>query len=257
VRGNQAERLAALPPGAWPCNTLGNHDSPRVASRYASRRDDPVTIARLALALVLTLRGTPFLYNGEEIGMTDLLLNDLSQFRDTLALWHHRVEVEEFGARPAAAVAAAARLGRDKCRTPLQWANAPNGGFCPPGVRPWLPVNPNYAQGINVADQQDDPDSLLNFYRRLLRLRRATPALRRGDYRALTPRHRDVLLFERSVPEQTCVIALNFSARAHSLPCPTLLRLLYAGHGERALAAGELRLGPHEIVIAEAAEEAP
>ena len=81
IRANQALRLAELPPGAWPCNTLGNHDSPRVWSRYGDGVHD-AELARLHLALMLTLKGTPFLYNGEEIGMADLELTDLSQLRD-------------------------------------------------------------------------------------------------------------------------------------------------------------------------------
>jgi alpha-glucosidase len=217
VQANQEVRLAALPPGAWPCNTLGNHDSARVWSRYGDGKHD-AALARLALALVLTLPGTPFLYNGEEIGMTDLLLSDLAQMKDMIAIWRYHAEREANGLSHAAAVAVAAEYGRDKCRTPMQWANAPNGGFCPDGVAPWLPVNPNYAEGVNVAEQDGDPGALLDFYRRLLRARRATPALRLGGYTPVNPAAADTLVYWRSWQaneggeSQNVLVALNFSA---------------------------------------------
>ena len=226
VRANQQERLAALPPGAWPCNTLGNHDSPRVYSRYGDGQNDEA-LARISLALMLTLRGTPFLYNGEEIGMTDLFLEDVSQFRDNRAVWLYRVAVDEFRLTSDKALAIAARFSRDWCRTPMQWSSTPNGGFSPDGVSTWLPVNPNYADGVNVADQRDDPDSLLNFYKRMLRVRKQTPALITGEYTPLLEDQYDCFAFLRtsradgaSLKEgegQTCLIVLNMSDRAHTL----------------------------------------
>ncbi|MEA3341337.1 MAG: alpha-glucosidase, partial [Chloroflexota bacterium] len=152
VRANQRERLSALPPGSWPCNTLNNHDTSRVYSRYGDGENDDA-LARIHLALTLTLRGTPFLYNGEEIGMTDLLLEDIDQFRDNLGVWLYHALIDELREPPAKALALAARSSRDRCRTPVQWADAANGGFSPAGAQTWLPVNPNYAQGVNVTGQ--------------------------------------------------------------------------------------------------------
>ena len=216
VRANQQERLSALPPGAWPCNTLNNHDASRVYSRYGDGQND-AALARLHLALLLTLRGTPFLYNGEEIGMTDSMLEEISQFRDTPLARMYPILMEELGISPAEALAMINRMGRDKCRTPVQWDDAPNGGFSPAGVQTWLPVNPNYAQGVNVAEQLADPDSLLNFYRRLLRVRKQTPALIAGDYRPLHEEAEDYLAFLRSCSKQTCLVVLNMSDQAHTL----------------------------------------
>lgn len=208
VRANQAEHVAALPPGAWPCNTLGNHDSPRVWNRYGDGRHDS-ELARLSLALMATLRGTPFLYNGEEIGMTDYVLPDFGQVRDYISTWMYESELAE-GALPEEARAHALKFGRDKCRTPLQWSGAPHGGFSPAAATPWLPVNPNYAAGVNVAAQAVDPSSLLNFYRRLLAVRRATPALTGGDQTMLDSGEA-VLAFLRSAASGTCLVALNYS----------------------------------------------
>ena len=257
VRANQQERLSALPPGAWPCNTLGNHDSPRVYSRYGDGQNDDA-LARLHLALMLTLRGTPFLYNGEEIGMTDLELADISQFRDNVGVWVYHTAINELGLPPAEALAYANRFGRDKCRTPIQWANAPNGGFSPAGVQTWLPVNPNYAQGVNVADQLDDPDSLLNFYRRMLRVRKQTPALIAGDYTVLHEDAEDYLAFLRSdeADGQTCLVVLNMSDRAHTLSFDLdahRARLVFSSHTRRGDGddLSQLQIAPFEVYIGE------
>lgn len=229
IRANQASRLGALPPGAWPCNTLGNHDRSRFMSMFG--RHDPAQdpgLARVWLALMLTLKGTPFLYNGEEVGMTDFILEDPADFRDNIAVWlmGRLAEESTLGTTEIARLAAGAT--RDRCRTPMPWSNAANAGFSPAGVRTWLPVHPNYADGVNVADQERDPGSLLNFYKRLLRFRRETPALMAGDYQALLENHDDVLAFLRadSASGQTCVVVLNTSDQSWTVDL--------TGAGERA-----------------------
>lgn len=252
IRRNQRERLRALAkisPDGWPANTLGNHDSPRVYNRYGDGVHD-AELARLHLTLLLTLRGTPFLYNGEEIGMTDLMLMDIGQFRDVLGIWFYQEQVEKLGVPPDIALERAARLTRDKCRTPMQWANAPRGGFCPPGVDPWLPVNPNYAQGVNVADQDGDPASLLNFYRRALRMRRGTPALMEGEYVPLAPKAKDYLAFLRRTEDQTCLVVLNFSERRLALRGAGEARVLLSSRdaGEDRAPSGTLRAGTERVI---------
>lgn len=118
IRANQTMRLSELPPGAWPCNTLGNHDTPRVWSRYGDGMHDAER-ARLHLALLLTLKGTPFLYNGEEIGMTDLRLTSLDEIRDTAAITQYHLLTEKLGKTPADALAAVLATTRDRCRSPF------------------------------------------------------------------------------------------------------------------------------------------
>jgi alpha-glucosidase len=228
VRANQQERLGVLPPRAWPCNTLGNHDVSRVYSHFGDGQHD-AALARLSLALMLTLRGTPFLYYGEEIGMTDYLFADPRRFRDSLGKMLYQLESQLLGTSTAEAAAHAARFGRDKCRTPMQWSNAPNAGFSPDHVQTWLPVNPNYAQGVNVAEQWAAPGSLLHFYRRLLHARTATPALVGGDYEPLDADAAHYLAFLRrsEAHSQTCLVVLNWSERTQhlnvgsQLPSPT------------------------------------
>jgi alpha-glucosidase len=255
IRSNQAERLAALPPGTWPCNTLGNHDAPRVWSRYGDGIND-AALARVHAALLLTLKGTPFLYYGEEIGMTDLELTDLRQIRDTAGLIQYRRLTTVLGLAPAQAAKRVTRMTRDRCRSPLQWADAPNGGFSPASVATWLPVNPNYAQGVNIADQEGDPASLLSFYRRLIALRRATPALVAGAYAPVDKDAADYLAFTRSTPDQTVLVALNFSELPQT-PALSLshsqARLLFSSTERPAqtIDLAQLELAPFEVSIAE------
>lgn len=262
IRANQQQRLAELArvsADAWPCNTLGNHDSPRVKTRFGDGVHDNA-LARLHLALILTLRGTPFLYNGEEIGMTDFGLHDIAQFRDLWGLWNYRMALNHLKLPEDVALKRANEAGRDKNRTPHQWANAANAGFSPAGVATWLPVNPNYADGVNVMDQIREPGSLLNFYRQMLRLRRQTPALITGHYISLHEEAEDYLAFLRQVddPAQTCLVILNFSGCPQTLrfdlPACGLRPLFASGTGiDRANDLSRLDVEPFEVYIAELA----
>jgi len=257
VRANQEERLAALPADAWPGNTLGNHDSPRVYSRFGDGHNDDA-LARISLALMLTLRGTPFLYNGEEVGMTDLPLEDISQFRDMLGVWLYHEITDEAGVPATEALAYANRFGRDKCRTPMQWNNTPNAGFSPASIAPWLPVNPNYAQGVNVADQWDNPGSLLSFYKRMLRMRRNTPALIAGGYMPLHQVSEDYLAFLRYSQDdsQTCLVVLNMSPREQRLSFSLTAstgHVIFSSRNRRGdtYDVSKLYIAPFEVYIAE------
>ncbi|NLF12893.1 MAG: DUF3459 domain-containing protein [Anaerolineaceae bacterium] len=176
---------AALPPGAWPNYVLGNHDESRIATRLG------LPEARVAAMLLLTLRGTPTLYYGDEIGMTDVPIPPEQQ-QDP---WGLRVP----------------GLGRDPSRTPMQWSAAPHAGFSPPTTRHlWLPLPDDY-QEVNVERQLDDPGSMLNLYRLMLAYRRATPALQRGSYTPLEDVPPAVYAFIRQAGEQRVLVALNLS----------------------------------------------
>ncbi|MDI3339313.1 MAG: alpha-amylase family glycosyl hydrolase [Sphaerobacter sp.] len=175
---------AALPDHGWPNWVLGNHDQPRVATRIGPAQ------ARVAAMLLLTARGTPTMYYGDEIGMQDVPIPP-ERAQDPVA-WR----LPGLG------------LGRDPARTPMQWDRSPGAGFTT--GEPWLPLAPDAAQ-VNVAAQQDDPRSLLTLYRRLLALRREEPALQVGAY---LPRgiHADVVAFERRAGGRRFLIALNLGA---------------------------------------------
>jgi glycosidase len=153
---------AALPPASWPVWTGSNHDAGRLMTRWAGGDEDR---ARVALMLLLTLRGTPFLYAGDELALADVEVPEALR-RDPIA---------ETTGRPDA--------GRDGCRTPMPWTSAPGAGFTTPEATPWLPVGPQ--PGRTVADQRADPASVLHLVRDLIGLRRDESDLHRGTYASL------------------------------------------------------------------------
>jgi alpha-glucosidase len=262
IRRNQEERLAplaTLPNPGWPCNTLGNHDSPRVHTRYGDRQHDAER-ARLHAALTLTLRGTPFLYNGEEIGMTDYIITDPGKLRDTMATWYYESLVKDLSVPAEEAALRAGKMTRDKNRTPMQWSSQPNAGFSPYDVQTWLPVNPDYKRGINVRDQEHNPSSLLNYYRLLLKIRKQNPALIKGDYLPIHTNVDEYFAFLRKSAEQTDLVVLNFSSRLLELDFTDVdgikgheLRILFSS-AQRLLTTRPphgLTISPYEVLIAE------
>jgi alpha-glucosidase len=185
---------AAILPGACPNYVLGNHDHPRLAGRYGPAQ------ARVAAMLLLTLRGTPTLYYGDEIGMADVPI-PVEQQQDP------------FGLREPG-------FGRDPCRTPMQWTPGPNAGFSTPDTpKLWLPLASDY-QTANVERQLADPASILNLYRRLLAYRKATPALQWGSYQAVDGVPDDCFAYRRQAGDQRVLVALNFSGQERQLRLP-------------------------------------
>ena len=262
IRNNQKDRLSALEKlpaeTGWPCNTLGNHDCSRIHTRYGDKIHD-AELARLNAALVLTLKGTAFLYNGEEIGMTDFMLSDISHVKDTMGSWYYHTIVTEMGVHPEEAMLRTAEMTRDKNRTPMQWSNSPNAGFSPSGVNTWLPVNPNYKDGINVYDQDKNPSSLLHYYKHLLRVRKGSPALRHGEYLPLHNTSREYFAFLRRSENQTVLVVLNYSDKVLELDFSRTkeikdsnLRILFTSAERRGGSfAPRFKVGAFEVFIAE------
>jgi alpha-glucosidase len=214
---------AALPPFGWPNWVLGNHDKPRIASRVGREQ------ARTAAMLLLTLRGTPTLYYGDEIGMTDVSIPP-EAVQDP---WEKNVPGLGFG--------------RDPVRTPMHWDGQPQAGFTT--GTPWLPVPPS-ASTVNVASEREDPTSILTLYRRLILLRRAEEALSIGSYRHGAAVG-DVMLYYRERDSRRFLIALNFSDRSTLTPCPGRGTILLSTHLDRHAEPWEdkLELRKHEGVI--------
>jgi alpha-glucosidase len=186
---------AALPAGAWPNWVLGNHDKPRLASRLGQQA------ARVATMLLLTLRGTPTWYYGDELGMQDVQIPD------------HLAQDPQGKRQPG--------FGRERARTPMQWDDGPNAGFCPPNVEPWLPLAADY-QKINAATKHEDAHSQLFLTRALLSLRRRTPALTSGSYQTLESGSEHCFVYLREQGEQRLVVALNCSEQGQVVRVPEL-----------------------------------
>lgn len=198
-------------------NTLfwGNHDQPRVVSRFGSTATEALRVqsAKMLATAMYLLRGTPFLYQGEEIGMTNFPFTSEQELRDVESL-NLLAQARKEG-REAWAWNGILHKGRDNARTPMQWEDAPQAGFTT--GQPWIAVNPNY-HDINVRKAQDDPDSILCFYRELLALRQREEALLRGAFRLLLPEHPQLLAYERTLGSDRVIVCCNFSSTPAALP---------------------------------------
>ena len=157
------------------------------------------------------------LYYGEEIGMSDLLIEDPTLLRDTMAIWYYNHLVDNLHIPKEEAAKYAGSMSRDKNRTPMQWTNSINAGFCPPHVTPWLPINTNYKLGVNVIEQENQSTSLLNFYRNVLMIRKAIPALSQGDFLPLDENVNEYFAFIRVTTEQKVLVVLNYSNQAQEI----------------------------------------
>jgi len=184
-----------------------NHDLPRSVSRYGDDREYREESAKLLITCLLTLQGTPYIYQGQEIGMTNIKFDRITDYRDIDTLNYYADEIAG-GSDPAQIMANIHYRGRDNARTPMQWDASPNAGFT--AGTPWLAVNPNYLE-INVAVQRRDPDSVLNYYKRMIRLRKANAVLVYGDYTLLAADDEQVYAYLRRLEDKTVLVVLNFS----------------------------------------------
>jgi alpha-glucosidase len=236
------------PQGSWIGNTLNNHDQSRMAAHFAP--DDPRR-CRSAIAVTLYLEGIPFLYYGEEIGMRDYALHSLDEMRDHVGYVYRRIRQQD-GVDEEQILIELGKFSRDRCRTPMQWNRSANAGFSPEGVHTWLPVHDNYRTGVNVADQTGLPHSLLHFYRDLIHLRNANSALQTGTFTDLDPTNESLFVFVRETPEQTCLVAINFTDAPASFASPCRGSILYGtGTVGQKLETGACELPPFGVLVAE------
>ena len=210
----------ALADDGWNSLFWGNHDLPRAVSKYGDDKDFRVESARMLATVLHLLKGTPYVYQGEEIGMTNMPFTSIDQYRDIETLNMHRLHVEA-GLPEAGFIAGANANGRDNSRTPMQWSTAPHAGFTT--GTPWIEVNPNYAR-INVAAEQTAPDSILARYRRLIALRKELPIVIDGRYRSWLDDDPNVFAYTRTLGTQQLLVLANFTAREVTVDVPEALR---------------------------------
>ena len=200
----------ALGESGWCALYLENHDHPRVVSRYGSEAFRAESAASLA-ASYLFQRGTPFVYQGQELGMTNVRFDSIEQVPDPQAHAHYR-RVVEGGKSPEDALALVNRAGRDNARSPMQWTGEKDAGFCPKDAHegPWVAVNPNHVE-VNVAAEDDDLMSPLNFYRRAIRLRRLLPVVRSGRYHEFKRASSKLYVYARESTWSRLLVMCSFS----------------------------------------------
>lgn len=212
------KRIIAAWQGAIDWNTLflGNHDQPRVVSRFGDTGSEELwkRSAKCLATLMYLQRGTPFIYQGEELGMTNAPFETREQLRDVeelnlLALCKSEAEL-------AWAWRGIKAKGRDNARTPMQWSAGKNAGFTT--GEPWIMLNPNHTR-INAEAEEQDSDSILNYYRALIALRNSTPALLNGDWRELLPENGQIVAYVRELEGEEYTVLCNLSGERAELPC--------------------------------------
>lgn len=230
----------------WNALYVENHDLPRVVSGWGDDKHYQRESATAIAAMFFLMKGTPFIYQGQELGMTNTHFARLEDF-DDVAAKKRAVEMRRQGREEPEILAFLSRTGRDNSRTPMQWDDSTGAGFS--RAVPWFPVNGNY-RDINVARQRADSGSVLNFYRALIRLRRQMPVLIEGSYQLLLPTHPQIYAYTRSLNDQQVLVIVNLSARRQDVDPHQLLlegwqQLLgnYQEEGERQ------RLRPYEAQI--------
>ncbi|EKM0526055.1 alpha-amylase family glycosyl hydrolase [Cronobacter turicensis] len=200
----------ALEGKGWNALYVENHDVTRVVSRWGDTEHHWRESATCIAAMYFLMQGTPFIYQGQEIGMTNTRFASLDDFDDVSA--HNKArDLRDQGMREEEIVAFLTRTGRDNSRTPMQWDASPYAGFST--HEPWLKVNPNYEM-INVESQQHDPHSVLNFYRQMIHLRKREPALIYGRYETALDDHEQIYAYRRVLGDEQLVVLCNFSGKA-------------------------------------------
>lgn len=232
----------------WNALYIENHDHARIISRYGSE-DYPVESGKLLAAMYILQRGTPFIYQGQEIGMTNIRLPEIDMYKDVASHNNYRIFSRLAGKKKAMELLK--DTSRENARTPVQWDSTANAGFS--SAEPWFPVNPNYT-AVNVAQQEADPHSLLNFYRQLLAYRKSEPLVLYGDYMELRPRDRHFYVYERSYQGRRLLVICHFSSRPHRFKAPESTELsrgelLFSNYPGSPLQGGSFTARPWELRV--------
>jgi oligo-1,6-glucosidase len=209
LKASLAAWQAGLAGRGWNSLYLGNHDQPRSLSRFGDDGVHRVASAKTLAAVLHLHRGTPYVYQGDELGMANPPFTAIGDYRDIQTLNFYAETARRSGADLAALVAVMGRRSRDLARTPVQWDASPDAGFTT--GTPWIAVNPDYVQ-VNAAAQADDPGSVFEYYRQLIRLRHDDPVVTDGEFELLLPDHPVIWAFIRRGHDAELLAAANFSA---------------------------------------------
>ena len=233
-------------------NIIENHDEPRGVSRFLPNYARNPMGKKMLGTVSLLLRGIPFIYQGQEIGMTNAHWKSIEEFNDINTKDQYRVALDA-GLTEQQALAACEKMSRDNARTPMQWDSSPNAGFTT--GTPWLKVNDNYPV-INVAAQENDPDSVLNYYRRLTALRKS-PEYRQlftyGKFRPAFENSHRILAYYREKDNQRVLVAANFGREKQHLHLPGTVKKTLLTNSGREITGSAMTLAPSEAVVLELA----
>jgi alpha-glucosidase len=219
----------------WNALFIENHDQPRRVSSWGNDQKYWKESAKMLGALYFLMKGTPFIYQGQEIGMTNVQFPSIEDYNDVGMINYYHVETAK-GRSHEEIMKVIWEKGRDNARTPMQWDTSNMGGFTK-AAHTWLGVNPNYRE-INVESQLNDPDSILSFYKKLIRLRKENPVLVYGTYHLLAANHPKLFVFTRSLGKHKALVINNFSGKLTRFRVP----------GSFSYTTSELVLSNYELV---------
>lgn len=232
-------------------NIIENHDEPRGVSHYLATGNITPESKKMLALINLMVRGLPFIYQGQEIGMENMAFDSVEMFDDIATLDAYEVALKD-GLSKEEALACCAHYSRDNSRTPMQWDTSENAGFGK--GKTWLPVNPNYTR-INVAAQREDSDSLWHFYKDLIRLRKSEEykeVIVYGDFEPFTEVSGDVMAFYRRYEEKCLLIIANFKDKEDRITLPKEAKAVLISNTKEVLPDGKtLTLSPYQALVLE------
>lgn len=236
----------ALADDGWNSLFWGNHDLPRAVSKYGDTTGYHRESAKMLATVLHLLKGTPYVYQGEEIGMTNVPFSSIEQYKDVETLNMHRLHLEA-GLSAEDFIAGANANGRDNARTPMQWSEAEHAGFTT-GI-PWIEVNANYRQ-INVEASVSDSSSILSHYRQLIELRKRHPVIVHGRYGSFLDQDPQFFVYTRTLGEETVLVVANFSAEPGTIDVPDELQIegtcISCNYGAIERVSARMTLQPYE-----------
>ena len=208
---------------AWNSLFLGNHDQPRRVSRFGN--DNPAyreTSAKMLATCLHMMQGTPYVYQGEELGMTNVYFDKLEDYRDVESFNAYKEMTETFGVSHEEMMGYLKKIGRDNARTPMQWDDSENAGFTT--GTPWIRVNPNYLE-INAKQQVGNPDSVFSYYKELIRLRHENEVIVYGDYELLEPDNEELFIYTRTLGNEKLMVLCNFTDHDVAIPAAVMAQI--------------------------------
>jgi oligo-1,6-glucosidase len=218
LRENFTKWQKGLEEIGWNSLYLNNHDQPRMVSRFGNDKEYRVESAKMLATFLHTLKGTPYIYQGEELGMTNVRFDTINDYKDIEILNMYREKVIENGEDVKKVMESIYVKGRDNARTPMQWDESEHAGFTT--GTPWLKINPNFKE-INAKEAVADSNSVFHYYRNLIRLRKQNPIMVYGSYDLILPEHDEIYAYVRRYEGQTLLVMLNFSSQQPVFELPS------------------------------------
>lgn len=233
----------------WNSLFMNNHDQPRMVSRFGNDSKYRIESAKMLATLIHTFKGTPYIYQGEEIGMTNICFDDIKKYRDieTINYYNEKIKNED----EKSLIERIKITSRDNARTPMQWDNNLNGGFSK--ATPWIDVNPNYKQ-INVKESLEDSNSIFNYYKELIKLRHNNDTIVYGDVKLIYPENESIFAYTRNLDDEQLMVVLNFYENEIDFKIPDnididKLEIILSNYKDKIIKNETIKLRPYEAIV--------